>query len=129
MKRGITVLLLIAAIGAGAGAYYVKHNTVEPTASTMPISRGDVTDAVAATGTLQAVISVAVGSQVSGNIVWLGADFNSIVHKGQVIAKIDPTLFEGQVAQTSATLANAKAMLAKDLVNLQFQQLTFKRDQ
>src|SRR5262249_28647950 len=57
------------------------------------------------------------------------ADFNSIVHKGQVIAKIDPTLFEGQVAQTSATLANAKAMLAKDLVNLQFQQLTYKRDQ
>jgi HlyD family secretion protein len=129
MKRAIAVLLLIAAIGAGAGAYYVRHNTVEPGVNTAPISRGDVIDAVAATGTLQAVISVAVGSQVSGNIVWLGADFNSIVHRNQLIAKIDPTLFQGQVAQTSASLANAKALLGKDQVNLQFQQLTYKRDQ
>jgi HlyD family secretion protein len=129
MKRAITVLLLIAAIGAGAGAYYVKHNAVEVGVNTAPVSRGDVVDAVAATGPLQAVISVNVGSQVSGNIVWLGADFNSIVHKDQVIARIDPTLFEGQVAQTTANLANAKAQLGKDQVNLQFQQLTYKRDQ
>src|SRR5579864_9070830 len=129
MKRAITILLIVAAIGAGAGAYYVRHSGVEVNVNTTPISRGDIVDAVAATGALQAVISVAVGSQVSGNIVWLGADFNSIVHKNQVIAKIDPTLFEGQVAQSSANLADAKALLSKDQVTLQYQQLTNRRDQ
>ncbi len=129
MKRAITVLLLIAAIGAGAGAYYVKHSGPELSVNTTPLARGDVVDAVAATGILQAVISVTVGSQVSGNIAWLGADFNSIVHKDQVIAKIDPTLFEGQVAQNTATLANAKAQLAKDQVSLAYQRVTLQRDQ
>jgi HlyD family secretion protein len=129
MRRAITVLLIVAAIGAGAGAIYVRRGGAEVGVNTAPVSRGDVVDAVSATGALQAVISVAVGSQVSGNIVWLGADFNSIVKKGQVIAKIDPTLFQGQVAQTTANLANAKAQLGKDQVNLQFQQLTYKRDQ
>ena len=107
MKRAISVLLLVAAVGAGAGAYYIRRGGPELQVQTAPLARGDIIDAVAATGTLQAVISVTVGSQVSGNIAWLGADFNSIVHKDQVIAKIDPTLFEGQVAQTTATLANA----------------------
>jgi HlyD family secretion protein len=129
MRRAITVLLIVAAIGAGAGAIYIRRGSAEINVITAPVSRGDLVDAVAATGTLQAVISVTVGSQVSGNIVWLGADFNSIVKKDQVIAKIDPTLFQGQVAQTSANLANAKAQLGKDQVNLQYLQLTYKRDQ
>src|SRR5215467_1997637 len=128
MKRVAAVLLIVAAIGAGAGAYYIRRGGPEPQVQTAQLTRGDIIDAVAATGTLQAVISVSVGSQVSGNIVWLGADFNSIVHKDQVIAKIDPTLFQGQVAQNTATLANAKAQLGKDQVNLQYQQLTYKRN-
>src|SRR6516225_7408340 len=129
MKRGISVLLLVAAIGAGAGAYYIRRGGPELQVQSAPLTRGDIIDAVAATGTLQAVISVTVGSQVSGNIAWLGADFNSIVHKGQVIAKIDPTLFEGQVAQTSATLSNAKSQLAKDQVTLAYNKVTYTRDQ
>ena len=84
MKRLIIAVLIIGAIGGGAGAYYVKHNRTEISVSTVPITRADIVDSVASTGTLQAVISVTVGSQVSGNISFLGADFNSIVHKDQV---------------------------------------------
>ena len=129
MKRGISVLLLVAAIGAGAGAYYIRRGGPELQVQSAPLTRGDIIDAVAATGTLQAVISVTVGSQVSGNIAWLGADFNSIVHKNQVIAKIDPTLFEGQVAQSTANLANVTSQLAKDQVTLAYNNVTYTRDQ
>jgi HlyD family secretion protein len=129
MKRAIIVLLIIAAIGAGAGAYYVTHNGTEINVLTAPITRGDIIDAVASTGTLQAVISVTVGSRVSGNIEWLGADFNSIVKKDQVIARLDPTLFQAQVAQATANLANVKAQLGKDQVNLAYMKLTAQRDQ
>jgi len=88
MKRAIIALLIIAAIGAGAGAYYLRRNGAEITVNTSPIGRGDIIDTVGATGTLQAVTTVQVGSQVSGNISWLGADFNSIVRKDQVIARL-----------------------------------------
>src|SRR5215831_3710278 len=113
MKRAVTALLIVAAIGAGAGAYYYKHNGVEMQVNTSPITRGDVVDTVGATGTLQAVTTVQVGSQVSGNIEWLGADFNSIVKKGQVIAKLDPSLFDAQLQQARANLSSAQANLSK----------------
>ena len=54
-----------------------------------------------------------VGSQVSGNIQWLGADFNSIVKKGQVIARLDPSLFDAQLKQVQANLVQARANLTK----------------
>ena len=113
MKRIAIVLLIIAAIGAGAGAYYYKRNGTEISVNTAPISRGDIIDSVGATGTLQAVTTVQVGSQVSGNISWLGADFNSIVKKSQVIARLDPSLFDAQLQQTRANLSQAKANQTK----------------
>src|SRR3954468_24107766 len=113
MKRAVIVLLIVAAIGAGAGAYYKLKGGTEVQVNTSPVTRGDIIDTVGATGTLQAVTTVQVGSQVSGNISWLGADFNSIVKKGQVIAKLDPSLFEAQVEQAKANLSQAKANLAK----------------
>jgi HlyD family secretion protein len=136
MKRAIIVLVLVAVVGAGAGAYYISHSGQPISVQTAPISRGDIIDAVASTGTLQPVISVTVGSQVSGNIAWLGADFNSIVKKGQVIAKLDPTLFESQVAQAKAQLSQskaaleqAKAQLIKDQANASYLKLTYTRNQ
>src|SRR5262245_41909222 len=113
MKRAITVILIIAAIGAGAGAYYYKRGGTEVSVNSSPVSRGDIVDSVGATGTLQAVTTVQVGSQVSGNISWLGADFNSIVKKGQVIARLDPSLFEAGLQQTRANLAQARANQTK----------------
>jgi HlyD family secretion protein len=136
MKRAIIVLVLIAVVGAGAGAYYISHTGQQIAVQTAPISRGDIIDAVASTGTLQPVISVTVGSQVSGNIAWLGADFNSIVKKNQVIAKLDPTLFESQVAQakaqlsqSKASLEQAKAQLIKDTANAGYLKVTYERNQ
>jgi HlyD family secretion protein len=113
MKRGIIVLLIIAAIGAGAGAYYMRRNGGEPQVNTSPITRGEIIDTVGSTGTLQAVTTVQVGSQVSGNIAWLGADFNSIVKKGQVIARLDPSLFQAQVEQAKANLIKAQADVSR----------------
>src|SRR5438132_4633767 len=111
MKRALIVLLIIAAIGAGAGAIYVRRGGAEPAINTSPVTRGDIIDTVGATGTLQAVTTVQVGSQVSGTIQYLGADFNSIVHKGQIIAKLDPALFQAAVEQARANLAKSKADL------------------
>src|SRR3984957_11553248 len=135
MKRAIIVVLIVAAVGAGAGAYYMTHSGQQIAVATAPITRADVVDAVASTGTLQPVISVTVGSQVSGNIAWLGADFNSIIKKDQIIAKLDPTLFEAAVAQakaqgaqSEANLSNTKAQLLKDQANLAYQKATYQRD-
>ena len=64
---------------------------------TAPVTRGSIVDAISATGTLQAVTSVQVGTQVSGTIEWLGADFNSIVKRGQVLARLERSLFQTQV--------------------------------
>lgn len=113
MKRAIIVVVLLAAVGGGAGAWYSQRNKTEIQVTTTPLSRGDIIDTVGATGTLQAVTTVQVGSQVSGNIQWLGADFNSIVKKGQVIARLDPSLFDAQLNQVQANLAQARANLTK----------------
>jgi HlyD family secretion protein len=73
------------------------------------VQQGEIRDAVDATGIVNAVVNVQVGSQVSGTIAKLNADFNSHVHKGDVIALIDPRLFEGAVQQATADVENAKA--------------------
>jgi HlyD family secretion protein len=113
MKRAIIVLVVLAAIGAGVGTYYYRRGGPEIAVNTAALSRGDIVDTVGSTGTLQAVTTVQVGSQVSGNIMELGADFNSIVKKGQVIAKLDPSLFQAQLEQSKASLNQARANLAK----------------
>ena len=113
MKRASIVFLIVAVIGVGTGAYYKLRSGAELQVNTSPATRGDIVDTVGATGTLQAVTTVQVGSQVSGNISWLGADFNSIVKKGQVIARLDPSLFQAQLQQAKANLAQAQANLAK----------------
>jgi HlyD family secretion protein len=76
------------------------------------VQRGEIRDGVDATGTVNAVITVQVGSQVSGTIAQLDADFNSRVHKGEVIALIDPSLLQGTLLQAAADLETAKASVA-----------------
>ena len=127
MKRATTVLLLIAAIGAGAGAFYYRHNGNEVQVNTSSVSRGEIVDTVGATGTLQAVVTVQVGSQVSGTISWLGADFNSIVKKGQVIARLEPSLFEAEVAQAKANLIKSQADVEHNKVALTDAQQKYAR--
>jgi len=86
---------------------------------TAKVERGDIHDVVEATGTINAVITVQVGSQVSGVITKLNVDFNSRVRKGDIIALIDPALFEGAVLQASADLDSAKANVVAARANLE----------
>lgn len=81
--------------------------------ATVSIERGTISSTVTATGTLEAVRTVQVGSQVSGSIAKLYADFNSVVRTGQVIAQIDPAMYQAQVAQARANLESARAQLAE----------------
>jgi HlyD family secretion protein len=118
MKRLVVAVLLLGVIGLSAGAYYSRQDDEAAALRTAAVSRGAIVDAVATTGTLEAVTTVQVGTQVSGTISSLGADFNSTVRKGQVIAKLDPSLFEAQVAQAQANLAKAEADVEGQSVNL-----------
>jgi HlyD family secretion protein len=94
--------------------YYNYRNTPPaPTVMTAVVTRGDIADTVGATGTLQAVTTVQVGTQVSGTIQELYADFNSLVRKGQVLARLDPSLFSTQIEQARANLIRAQADLER----------------
>src|SRR5438093_1830008 len=96
---------------------------------TATVTRGPITQAVTATGTLKPVGGVQVGSQVSGNIAKLFADFNSQVKAGQVVAQIDPALFQATVTQAEGDLANAQAALELAKVNaVRTQDLFTKRN-
>jgi HlyD family secretion protein len=121
MKRKSVVvgLLVVIALAVTVGAYYrYRSNGEEPQVTTMPIGRGDVLDTVGATGALEAVTTVQVGTQVSGTIQALYADFNSIVRKGQVIARLDPSLFNTQIEQARANLIRAEADVERLRVGL-----------
>jgi HlyD family secretion protein len=101
----ISLAALTLALGSGckrSGAGAIKYETV-------PVTRGAIVQHVSASGTLSAVVSVDVGSQVSGKVSALYADFNSPVKKDALVAEIDPTIYAAQLAQAKADLANANA--------------------
>lgn len=106
-------LLAVVVIATAAGAYaYVRlHKTVPLTYTTTPVARAELTKVVTATGTLNPVVNVTVGSQVSGRISKLNVDFNSVVKSNEVIAEIDPATYQAAVEQAKADLANAEANL------------------
>ena len=101
--------LLIAALALGGFTYYTRSQ--KAVFLKAKVQRGDLESAISATGSLAAVVSVAVGSQVSGNIAALYADYNSVVKKGQLVAQIDPAPFQTKVDQAKANLDSAKAQV------------------
>src|SRR5213078_1241918 len=110
MKRLLSLLAVAVLAGAGVWAYlYTQSIGNAPKYRLARVERGPLTAAVSATGNLNAVITVQVGSQVSGQIKELFVDFNSVVKKGQVVARIDPDIFEAKVNQAKADLASAKS--------------------
>ena len=109
MKKTLLVTGALIAVGISAGAYYMRRGDKPPQVMTAQVTRGDIVDAVGATGTLEAVTTVQVGTQVSGTVQELYADFNSIVKKGQVIARLDPSLTQTQIEQQQANVARAQA--------------------
>jgi HlyD family secretion protein len=104
-------LALIAILLVGGALAYVWWSRRDSAGEyvTDKVSRGSIEVNVSATGTVQAVTTVQVGSQVSGTVAWLGADFKSHVSQGQVVAKLDPALFQAQVDTARANLINAQA--------------------
>jgi HlyD family secretion protein len=118
MKKLILFVLVLAAAGGGYYYYKILNATPEPTVMTQPVSRGDIVDSVGATGTLEAVETVDVGTQVSGVVQELHADFNDIVKKGQIIAKLDPQLIQTQIENQTANVIRAEADLSRLKVSL-----------
>ena len=118
LKRHWIIAIGVVAAIALFAAFAFKGND-KPQYFTVKADRGDIRAVVEATGTINAVITVQVGSQVSGTISHLYADFNSRVKKGQVVAQIDPALFEGALLQAKADLANAQANLAAAKANVE----------
>jgi len=117
MKRFFPWLTLLAGLFIIAFVVRQCRNGGAANYQTATITRGPITQAVTATGTLNPVVNVQVGSQVSGNIAKLFVDFNSQVKAGQVVAQIDPALFQATVTQAEGDLANAQAALELAKVN------------
>jgi len=124
-KIGIAILMIVA---LGIVAFFtLRHKEDALKFRTEKVVRGDIEAAVTATGTLNAVTTVLVGTQVSGTIKNIHADFNSPVKKGELIAEIDPAAFEAQAEQARANLLTARANLEKSVVALTDTERTMNR--
>ncbi len=113
MKKKIVlwiVVILVIAAGVFGYGYYSRSKEGLAAYRTVRVERGNISACVTANGTVNAVITVIVGSQVSGTIQKLYADYNTQVKTGQLIAQIDPAIFQAQVSQAKARLENARAM-------------------
>ncbi len=128
MKKKIVIVLIIGAIVLfalfGKSMFGSKESMIYETAQ---IERRDISSYVTAIGTVSAVTTVDVGTQVSGTIKEIYVDYNSTVKKGQMIALIDPTTFEAQVEQAKANLMHAKAALQKAKATLEDAQRNLNR--
>jgi HlyD family secretion protein len=113
MTRTRTMMWMIASVGlvatAGAGVATRASSSAQPKVTTVEVTRGDLVQAISAAGSLEAVTTVNVGTQVSGTVQTLYADFNDVVRRGQVLARLDPSLFQTQVEQAEANLVRADA--------------------
>jgi len=115
----LIIVVITAAIGGGY--FYFSHGRTQPVSyNATAVARGELTKLVTATGTLNPMVNVTVGSQVSGRISKLNVDFNSAVTKGEILAEIDPATYQATVEQATADLANAQA-------NLELQQVQANR--
>jgi HlyD family secretion protein len=128
-KLVFTVVLLLLIGGAGFAYWRMGNSNKVPPFLTVPASKGNIRQVVSSTGTVQAVTTVLVGSQVSGTIARLNADFNTKVTKGQVVAELDPSKFKARVEETRANFLAAQASLAKAKVAVEDAQRTLKRTQ
>ena len=126
-----------------AGWAYAKSHSNDPKFTTAEVRMGNITASVQATGTINALTTVPVGSYVSGTVQYIFADYNTRVHSGQVLAQLDPAIYEAQVTQARGNLQNAQANLvtlaanvqvdeaglAKVQANVKYEQATAKRSQ
>jgi HlyD family secretion protein len=128
MKRLLWIAGLCLLVAAGF-AYYVRVDvSAAPTQLTFDsVSRGDVVVTVEATGTLQPLDTVQVGTQVSGTIATIGTDFNQIVKRGQVLATLDPAIYQSQIDQAKANVIRLEAEVERAQVQYEDAALRLKR--
>jgi HlyD family secretion protein len=127
MKKLVVIGLLLVIALAG-GLYFFKKKPAQAEYKTLKIERGAITSTVAATGTINAVVTVQVGTQVSGTLAKLYVDYNSPVKKGQAIAQIDPALFNAQLEQSRGNYLNAEANVGKARVTVADTKRTLERN-
>ncbi len=126
-KMGVRLLVAVVIIIAMA-AYFLHGRSSGAQYVTSAASQGDIVQAVTATGTVNPVVTVQVGTYVSGPIVQMLCDFNTQVKKGQLCAKIDPSTYQVTLDQAEANLANGIAQLHKDEATLEYAKVTYERD-
>ncbi|HTD28765.1 MAG TPA: hypothetical protein VK660_05200, partial [Xanthomonadaceae bacterium] len=117
-----------AVIACGAGAYWITHRAAPTSYATVRATRGDVITTITASGSVNPVVTVQVGTYVSGTIESLTCDYNTRVRKGQLCAKIDPKPYQVIVDEDAAELTTAKAQLVKDQANLVYTKISHRRD-
>lgn len=127
-KKKLSFLALLLALCIVAGFFIIRSKENGAEYKTAPIAKGDIRATVSATGTVNAVTTVLVGTQVSGTIKRIYVDFNSPVRKGQRIADIDPATFQAQVDQARANVMAAKANVAKAQATLSDSKRTMERN-
>jgi HlyD family secretion protein len=122
-------ILVAGTVAVGAAAIYWIANRTEPPRYVMSaVTQGDVVTTITASGTVNPVVIVEVGTYVSGTIETLTCDYNTRVHKGQLCAKIDPKPYQIIVDQDKADLDVAKAQLVKDRANVVYTKISHERD-
>lgn len=128
-RKFILLIVLLCAAAIGAGYFWLTQRSGTVQYVIAHADKGSVVRVVSGTGTVNPILTIIVGSYVSGVIQSISCDFNTQVHKGQLCAKIDPRPYQSIVNQNAADLATAKAQLIKDQANLVYAQLNFKRNQ
>lgn len=108
---------------------YARRDASDPKYATAVVHRGDLTSAVQATGTINALTTIPVGSYVSGTVLYIFADFNTRVKSGQVLAQLDPAIYEAQVTQARGNLQNAESNLVTLATNVQAAQANLAKAQ
>jgi HlyD family secretion protein len=127
-QRWLTVIaMLLLLLAVAGGAWWVTRSEATIRYTTAPVTRGAVTRAVTATGTVNPVLTIIVGSYVSGVIQELLCDYNTQVKQGQVCARIDPRPYQSVVDQNVANLDVAQAQLGKDKASLRYAQINYDR--
>lgn len=111
-RRPAAWLLLATAIAGGTYAFYPRDDAAEAAYRTATVERGDIRVTISATGTLAAISTVEVGSQISGQVTDVLVDFNDPVARGQVLARLDPSTYDAQIEQGAAQVDSARANLA-----------------
>ena len=129
MKKPITIVLIVALVVAGLYYVFGSNRSSKPEIKyiTVPVEKGTLKAEINSTGTIKPRVEVQVGSQVSGTIKKLYADFESVVKEGETIALIDPDTYKAKVGQAKANLLSAKANLEKAEVSLVDQLRTLRR--